>query len=82
MQSKGLRGGVFLSLIEMLRLTISRVDSFYTEIVNHFGINSIYPQSLCTAPRTIKLILRPAQRRAADDVMLSLSANYITGNCL
>lgn len=26
-------GGVFLSLIEMLRLTISRMDSFYTEIV-------------------------------------------------
>lgn len=33
MQSKGLRGDVSLSLVEMLRLTISGVDSFYTEIV-------------------------------------------------
>lgn len=78
MQSDSLRGGVFLSLIEMLRLTISWVDSFYWNCYQ-YGLNSIYPQSLCSTPRTINLILSPAQSRAADDVMMPLSANYITG---
>ena len=72
MQSKGLRG-VFLSLIEMLRLTISRVDSFYSGIVAMVEFPAFTPQSL---------ILGPAQRKASDDVMVSLSVNYITGNCL
>lgn len=78
MQSESLRGGVFLSLIEMLRLTISWVDSFYWNCYQ-YRVNSIYPQSLCSTPCTINLILSPAQRRAADDVMMPLSANYITG---
>lgn len=75
---KVLEGGVFLSLIEMLRLTITWVDSFYWNCYQ-YGLNSIYPQSLCSTPCTINLILSPAQRRAADDVMMPLSANYITG---
>lgn len=78
MQCVNLRGGVFLSLIEMLRLTISWVDSFYWNCYQ-YGLNSIYPQSLCSTPCTINLIPSPTQRRAADDVMVPLSANYITG---
>lgn len=77
-KSGRLSGGVFLSLIEMLRLTISWVDSFYWNCYQ-YGLNSIYPQSLHSTPRTINPILSPAQRRAADDVMMALSANYITG---
>lgn len=78
---KVLEGAVFLSLIEMPRLTISWVDSFYWNCYQ-CGLNSIYPQSLCSTPCTINLILSPAQRRAADDVMMPLSANYITWQLL
>lgn len=81
MQSKGLRGCFYF--INRNAEAYNKSNGFILHLnCCHSGINYVYPQSLCTAPRTIKLILGPAQRRAADDVMVSLSASYITGNCL
>lgn len=53
----------------MLRLTVGWIH--FSEIVTDTGLIPLTAR--------INLILSPAYREAADDVIMLLSANYITG---